>query len=126
MDTVAAVDPLCEWHEQPELWLCLPPEFPSVNGATESKRRVTSKTGTRTERMYFAAPRSMRVFWFDDWTSEGFDTRLRSPLTRLVVCLQGLARVLIPKERVVLMALADWKRLLRLRMLEGGLVRSKS
>lgn len=126
MDTVAAVDPLCEWHEQPELWLYLPLEFPSVNGTTESRRRATSKTGIRTERMYFAAPWSMRVFWFDDWTNEAFDTRLRSPLTRLVECLQGLMVVLIQGEMVVLIVQTDWKRLVLLRMLEEGLLRSKS
>ena len=126
MDTVAAVDPLCEWHVQPELWLYLPPEFPSVNGTTESKRRVTSKTGTRTERMYFAAPWSMRVFWFDDWINEAFGTRLKSPLARLVACLQRLMVALIPEVRLALMTLADWKRLVLLRRPEGGLPRSKS
>ena len=73
MLTLAADVPLAEWHEQPELWLYFPAEFPSVNGTTESRSKLTNKMGRRTDCMSFGSSQCMRVLWYGDWTRSGLN-----------------------------------------------------
>ena len=73
MLTLAAVVPLVEWHEQPELWLYFPAEFPSVSGTTESRSKLTNKMGRRTDCMGFGSSQCMRVLWYGDWTRSGLN-----------------------------------------------------
>ena len=67
----------------------------------------------------------MRVLWFVDLTYVAFPNISRNPLTRLVEWLKAMMAPLDLKKMVGPIALTGRKRLVLIRTLEEGLLRSK-